>query len=362
MDQICDKNLCSGCSACKSICPRDAIKMEYDKKGFLVPVIDYDKCINCGMCKEVCQVNKKMNKFSQIKIYACKNKNENVRQTSSSGGIFEEFSKSIIAKNGYVYGAAFDENLEVEHKRIEDINGLEEIKKSKYVQSNMKDVIKDVKKALNEGKAVLFSGTPCQVQAVNILTRLVNDNLYTVDLVCHGVPSPQIFDKYKKYLEKEFNSKIIDVNFRWKDEASTQNIKIKFENGKEYISNYRKGDIFYNLFLRDLVLRDVCYSCKFRDLDRVSDISIADFWGLDKGNYKDFYDGRGVSLVLVNTQKGLELFDSIKENMEYIEIEDKDFVKYNSFSEMKEPTLRKEFWDDYEKEGFENIDFKKYIF
>lgn len=350
--KICDKNLCTGCSACRSVCPQKAIEMKSSDYGFLIPIVDNEKCISCGLCKEVCQANKPARKNSQIKIYACKNKNEEKRITSSSGGVFQEFSKFILEKGGNVYGAVFDDNIEVIHQKVNNIEDIEKIKKSKYVQSNMENVVTEVREDILEDKFVLFSGTPCQVQALNSRGLRQKENLYTIDLVCHGVPSPKIFDEYKKFLESKYNSKIIDVNFRWKDEVSTQNIKIKFENGQEYISNKGNGDIYYNLFLDDIILRDSCYSCQFRDLNRVSDISIADFWGLEKGNYKDFYDKKGVSLVLINTEKGLNLFEAVKENLDYIEIYDKEFMRFNSFKQMLVPEERQKFWEDYKSNGF----------
>lgn len=353
--QICNKKLCTGCSACENVCPKKAIKMEANEHGFLAPVVDNEKCVSCGLCREICQANKPAKKNNTIKVYACKNKDYDSRLTSSSGGVFQEFSKAILEKNGNVYGAIFDENFEVIHKKGTTAEDIEKIKKSKYVQSNMKNVIAEVRKDILEEKEVLFSGTPCQVQALNSRGLRQKENLYTVDIVCHGVPSPKIFEEYKSYLENKYSSKIIDINFRWKDEFSTQNIKVTFENGEEYISNKKNGDIFYNLFLDDLVLRDSCYSCNYRDLNRVSDISIADFWGLEKGQYKDFYDNKGVSLVLVNTEKGLHLFNLVKDKLDYIEIEDKEFSKYNSFREMQEPEGKSAFWKNYDENGFDKI-------
>lgn len=333
--KICDKKACTGCSACMNACPKKAIKMDYDEHGFLAPIVDNEKCVSCGLCREICQANKQVKKNQLIKVYACKNKNEKIRLSSSSGGIFQEFAEVIISKNGNVYGAVFDENFKVIHKKVNNLLDIEKVKKSKYVQSDMKNVIQEIRQDILEEKQVLFSGTPCQVQALNSRGLRQKENLYTVDLVCHGVPSPKIFEEYKKFLESKYNSKIVDINFRWKDEESTQNIKIIFENGEEYISNKEKGDIFYNLFLEDLILRDSCYSCQYRELNRVSDISIADFWGIEKGKYKDFYDKKGISLVLINTEKGLELFNSIKEKIEFVEIEDRDFINFNSFEKAK---------------------------
>lgn len=355
MDKICDKEKCTGCGACKNICTKNAIKMEYDDKGFLIPVIDKEKCINCGLCKKICPIENDISKFMPIKIYACKNKNQSKRETSSSGGFFQEISEYILNKNGKVFGAVFDDEFKVIHGKANNINELEKIKKSKYVQSDTKYIYRDLRNELQNEKSVIFSGTPCQVQPIKNMKLKNEENLVLVDLVCHGVPSPKVFEDYKRILENKYKSKISNINFRFKKFDETQNIKINFENGEEYISSFRLGDMFYRLFLKDLILRDSCYNCRFRSFDRISDISLADFWGIENGSAKNFADKKGISLVLINTEKGLRLFEQVKENLEYCEVLREDCENYNSFKSISLSEKNPKIWQDYKENGLEYV-------
>ena len=360
METICDQNTCCGCRACENICPQKAITMVADSKGFLYPKINKDLCIECNLCKEVCPfLNTKQIK-TPLKIYACKNKNQKIRNTSSSGGTFQEISNLVLKQNGSIYGAGFTNKHTVEHVRATTLEELENIKGSKYVQSDMKQVFKHITNDLNDDKTVLFSGTPCQVSAIKNFDINNSNNLILVDVVCHGVPSPKIFEDYKKYLETTYNSTITKINFRHKDKESTQNIKIDFANNQSYISNVAKNDFFYYLFLKDIILRDSCYNCEYKNFSRIGDISLADFWGYSKGPAKDFGDNKGVSLVLINTQKGLEIFNQIKENLDCFEISKEDCYPYNCFSNFKIPEFYNDFWNEYLKNGFE-ASVNKYI-
>lgn len=360
MKDICSKKDCCGCRACENICPVKAIVMKEDEKGFIRPVINENICINCGLCKKVCPIISKEILRKPIKVYACKNINERVRISSSSGGIFEELSKAIFKEDGSVYGAGFSKKNKVEHMRAKDLDELETLKKSKYVQSNMRATYEEIKKDLKDDKEIIFSGTPCQVNAVKNFFNKSIDKLYLVDIVCHGVPSPKIFEDYKLYLEKKFNSKIDKINFRYKNEKSTQNIKIDFKDGTSYLSNRKEGDYFCRLFIEDIILRDSCYDCRYKSFNRCGDITLADFWGYENGVAKDFGDNKGVSLVLINTQKGLNIFEKIKDDIEYMEIEEKDCYEYNCFCNFKIPEKYKDFWNEYLKSGFESAISKFY--
>lgn len=353
MDKICNEKECHGCRGCEKSCPQNAIKMIENEKGFLIPRIDENICTNCKICKIVCPVLNKKNKKTPLKVYACKNKNEETRSSSSSGGVFHEIANYIFKMNGSIYGAAFDESNKVKHMRGETLEELEKIKKSKYVQSDMESIFEKIKGDVAMDKTVLFSGTPCQVQAINNIPNLKDSNILTVDIVCHGVPSPKIFEDYKKHLEKIYNSKIVDVNFRHKNEKSTQNIKVKFENGESYISNFSEGDIFYKLFLKNIILRDSCYNCEYKSFERISDITLGDFWGYQKGTAKDFGDSKGVSIVLINTEKGLEIFDKIKSNIEFMEVSKDECYPYNCFFNFDIPNMCDSFWKKYIEEGLQ---------
>lgn len=353
MEKICQENECCGCGICSNICPQNAISMEYNKKGFFEPIINKELCIDCGLCQNKCPIINNIPKIEPIKIYACKNKNEQKRETSSSGGFFQEISELILNQSGSVFGVSFDDEFNVIHEKVDNIKDLEKIKKSKYVQSNTKNIFNQVKEELNLNRKVLFSGTPCQIQALKNMKNKNEDKLYLIDLVCHGVPSPGIFDEYKKILENKYNSKITNINFRYKKFEETQNIKIDFENGESYVSSYRLGDMYYRLFLKDLVLRECCYDCKFRSFERISDISLADFWGIEKGSAKEFADKKGISLVLINTEKGLELFNSVKDKLEYYEVSKEDCEPYNSFRSINNPEEISNIWQDIEQKGIE---------
>ena len=365
MKDICSKKDCCGCRACENICPVKAIVMKEDEKGFIRPVINENICINCGLCKKVCPIISKEILRKPIKVYACKNINERVRISSSSGGIFEELSKAIFKEDGSVYGAGFSKKNKVEHMRAKDLDELETLKKSKYVQSNMRATYEEIKKDLKDDKEIIFSGTPCQVNAVKNFFNKSIDKLYLVDIVCHGVPSPKIFEDYKLYLEKKFNSKIDKINFRYKNEKSTQNIKIDFKDGTSYLSNRKEGDYFCRLFIEDIILRDSCYDCRYKSFNRCGDITLADFWGIEK-EHPDFYSHYGNSAIIINNNKGKFLFDSIKNQIDYISTDINKIIKYNK--NLQQPSKR--YYDrssiylNLEKKNFdryikEDLKFKK---
>lgn len=353
MDFICNKDKCSGCRTCENVCPQEAIKMRENEKGFLYPVIYMPVCVNCGKCRRVCPSRSIPELKSPIKIFACKNKNVDDRTSSSSGGVFTELCKYIFEQGGSCFGAGFNKQNQVEHMKITSIDELYKIRTSKYVQSDMKDTYKEIKNELTNGKKVLLSGTPCQVQAIKNCKEIDENQMLYIDIVCHGVPSPKIFEEYKNYLEKKYNSKILNINFRYKTEETIKNMKIDFENGETYVSSYEDGDIFCKLFGDDIILRDSCYSCDYKSFERVGDISLGDFWGYDKGPAKEFGDNKGVSLVLINTEKGMKAFDEIKAGIDYLEITKDDCYPYNCFSNFKIPEGLDKIWEEYLKNGFE---------
>lgn len=337
------------------MCPRQAIKMKKDEKGFIYPYIDSEKCVDCNICRKICPANNNIKLNIPIKILACKNKNLENRITSSSGGVFLEIAKSIIDNLGSIYGAAFNDDWKVEHIRVDNENDLEKIKRSKYVQSDMKNVFKNIKEDLKKSKNILFSGTPCQIHAIKNFNKMNDDSIFYVDIVCHGVPSPGIFENYKCSLENKYKSKIININFRYKNSESTQNIKIDFENGDSYISNYNNKDIFYKLFLDNVILRESCYDCYYKKFERIGDISLADFWGCEKSSVKELKDENGISLVLINTQKGLDMFEKIKDKFIFYEISKDECYPYNCFSNFKKPDIYNDFWKSYEYNKFESF-------
>lgn len=360
MIKIEDKADCCGCSACKSICPKGAIEMVDDEKGFKYPKIDKTRCIGCNLCSKVCPIKKNMKIENMPIAYACYNKDLKERLKSSSGGIFSLLSKKILAKNGYVVGAAFDENFDVKHVIINNVNDLDLLRTSKYVQSDIGDTYIKTKNLLTDGKYVLFTGTPCQIEGLISFLGKEYDNLYLQDIICHGVPSPLVWHKYKNYRLQKDNSVIKKINFRNKDNG-WKKFYLKFEyNDKVYKEN-QQNDYYLLAFLKNVILRDSCYKCKFKKKNRISDITLADFWGVEN-ILPDMFDDKGTSLVIVNSQKGKKLFDSISSNIEKREILFENAIKYNKnmTSSVNENKNRDRFFEHLNKFSFEKL-YKKYI-
>ncbi len=349
-----NKGECCGCSACSQICPKNAISMITDEKGFLYPSISSDKCIECNACKTVCPIQNKFTYFDYSqKSFALKHLNAGERKSSSSGGAFIELAKSVINNNGSVYGAAFDKTFKVKHIRVTTLPELEQLKKSKYVQSDITGIYSQVKTDLNEGHPVLFSGTGCQVQGLKNYLKKPYDNLLCVDIVCHGVPSQKVFDDYLSMLENKYKSKIISVNFRGKAvKNKVQDMLIKFENGKTY-SSIAALDSYYSFFIKNFDLRESCYSCQFSCPDRTGDISLADFWKIEN-QYPEFQDYKGISLLLINSEKGQHAFDTIKSNYDFIETPIELAMSQSPFKKpFDKPHKSDLFWNIYISKGYD---------
>ncbi len=324
---------CTGCSACAHVCPKNCINMVPDNYGFLYPHVNNDICINCGACEKNCPVINKTEQENKTDVisYAAKNTDENTRKQSSSGGIFSTIAEKVLKDNGIVYGAAFDENFVVKHIGISSINDLDLLRRSKYVQSDLNNSFLEVKKYLDEGKNVLFTGTPCQVEGLLSYLRKPYDNLITMDFVCHGVPAPNVWEYYKACLGKQYNSSIIDVNFRdkslgWKNFS----MRIAFKNGNIYC-NASKNDPYMRAFLANFDLRQSCYCCKFKSTIHKSDITVADYWGIDEIS-PEIDDDKGLSLLLVNTEKGSALLSDIRNNLTLIKTDIEKALLYNPCS------------------------------
>ena len=351
---------CTGCRMCEQICPKKAITMVENEEGFIEPVIDKEKCINCGLCFKKCpQLNTVHieNKMDKQIVYAAKNKDELEQENSSSGGIFSALANYVIENNGFVYGASFDENLKLSHTRIDNKENLYKLRGSKYLQSNTKNTFMQVKKDLEADDMVLYVGTPCQIAGLRIFLGKDYEKLILVDLVCHGVPSQKLFDQYISWIEEKSNSKVKKYDFRSKEKnVWGLNLKIVFANGKtKYIP--ANLDSYYKSFLNGITYRECCYNCKYANINRIGDITLADYWGIEKQHPK-FYDEKGVSAIIINTEKGRSLFKKIDEKLEYIETS-LDKVK-NDNKNLETPTKRPNNRDKV----YINLDnkiFKKYI-
>lgn len=329
MIEIRTKEDCCGCYACYNICPKECITMESDNEGFWYPKIDKNKCIDCNLCEKVCPIINPVKRANSKKIaYAGMNKDDQIRVKSSSGGIFSILAEYIIKNNGIIYGASFDENFNIKHKRILCNTDLDLLRGSKYVQSSIGDIYKQVKSDLESNRQVLFTGTPCQVEGLRSYLRKEYVNLITMDFICHGVPSPLVWKKYLEEMKKSKQENIKNIYFRNKDIGwKVFSLKIIFDE-KIYINNLSK-DLFMKGFLQDVYLRPSCYSCKFKKINRVSDITVADFWGIEKVLPK-MDDDKGTSLIVIHSEKGKQLFDELSEKMILNEVNLNEAIKYNS--------------------------------
>lgn len=325
MDKVIESILCNGCHACYSICPQRCISMIENEEGFLEPKIDKDKCLDCNLCVLNCPVNNNhtRNIEKELTSMVVINKNDEIREISSSGGVFAEIANYILEKNGSVYGAGFNQNFEVQHMRIIDKSKLYKLQGSKYVQSKMGNIFLEVKKDLKENRFVLFTGTPCQVEGLKSFLGKEYDKLYTQDIICHGVPSPKA---WKKYIE-EFKGNIKSISFRDKT-LGWKRFSMKVETNNEKYINPLDKDIFLQSFLQNLNLRKSCYNCNCKKVNRQSDITLADFWGIDKID-KKYYDDRGTSLVILQSEKGKDLYEQIKSKFIFSEVDLEDAIKYN---------------------------------
>lgn len=319
MIQIKDKADCCGCTACASICPKDAIAMEPDILGFKYPKVDLGKCIDCGLCEKVCAFNDNYDKSLNLKepeIYAARHKDMHEIETSRSGAAFIAISDYILENGGIVYGVGYKDHFRVAHKRATTKEERNEFKGSKYVQSDLDGIFRQVKEDLKQGNTVLFSGTPCQTAGLNsYIGKKLRENLVLVDIVCHGVPSPYIWRDYLSYIEKKYKNEVVKVNFRDKSRIgwSGHIESFIFDNGKKIESK-----IYTILFQQNIMLRQSCGKCFFTNFKRPSDLTIGDYWGWKKISDNFNADNKGCSLVFINTKKGYEIFLVISKFMHLI--------------------------------------------
>lgn len=317
MINIQNPNDCCGCGACVAICPKKCISMQNNEEGFLYPSVDITKCIDCGLCNKVCSWENKpelLDRLVKPSVYAAWNLDENVRRNSSSGGIFSAIAEKIFEQDGIVIGAAYvDDFKKVKHILINSPNNIYMLRGSKYVQSEVApEVYNAIKCGLKEGKKILFTGTPCQVAGLRNYLGKADENFITCDLVCAGVPSPELHRKLILETQKIIGSAHEYFSFRSKNRGWGRfyTIHQKFKNGKEIIQN-GSDNLLCKLFSLGLNIRYSCFNCKFKSLKRSADITIADFWEVEKKYPEYNKDKLGTSLVLINTKKGENIFNEI---------------------------------------------------
>lgn len=326
-----DKQQCCGCSACAQVCPKKCIAMQPDEEGFLYPQIDQTTCIECGLCEKVCPMLKSPaeDTNSEPKAYAAYNKDERIRLQSSSGGVFTLMALQTLQNGGVVFGAVLSTDCKsVHHTMVSNEVDLAKLRGSKYLQSEIGVCYEQAQTFLRQGKPVLFSGTPCEIEGLKTFLRQDYDNLTCVDLICHGSPSPKLWDKYVEYRANQKKHVVEGVTFRDKRNGwKNYEVCIKLAEGVEYRKTFY-DETFMQMFLQDLCLRPSCYFCEFKKKNRVSDITLADFWGSGR-ICPDMDDDKGLSLVIVHSVKGGKLLEEIKGKMELREVPLEDALRGN---------------------------------
>lgn len=363
MIQIADKSNCCGCMACVSVCPKQCIKMTEDEEGFLYPEIDTSLCINCNLCEKVCLELCQKEERTPLSVYAAKNKNERVRLASSSGGVFTLLAEKVIDEGGVVFGARFDSNWDVIHDYTETKEGLTAFRGSKYVQSYIGKCYQEVKSFLQQGRKVMFIGTPCQIAGLKNYLRKDYDNLLTVDVVCHGVPSPKVWRMYlDEIARKGGKNTVLPHPIDKKTEINAIDFRSKSTGWKKYsfaltlseaIADGEKNSVllsfiftenpYMNAFLSNLSLRPSCYACPAKSGKSGSDITIADFWGIEDV-LPEFDDDKGVSVVLISSKNGIYWFNRILCNYVMVSYESAIRANPSIFSSVKKAKNRNFFF------------------
>lgn len=359
LPELCSpKSRCCGCSACFAVCPVSAITMKADDEGFLYPVPDPGKCIRCGRCISVCafKADQETSAFSAEQwnhpaCYAARHKVFETRMASRSGGVFTALSDRILASEGVVYGCVLDRAFRAVHVRAEDAEKRDLMRGSKYIQSDMEDVFRAAKADLENGRKILFSGTSCQIAGLHKFLGRDYPNLLSVDIVCHGVPSPLVFLDYLHWQEKKNASKVISADFRNKKDFGW---KLHIES--LFLENGRRVDsrVFTNLFYGHNILRPACYECPYKKTVHPGDITIADYWGIDTAA-PGFNDDKGVSLVLINNDKGMSAFKNAMDALDIRETRIEDSMQPALSAPFPKPKSREAFWMDYKTRDFELI-------
>lgn len=370
MIEILDKHNCCGCEACVQVCPKQCISFEEDTEGFNYPLVDKTVCIDCGLCERVCPVLNQAEERPPLKVYAAKNKNEEELLASSSGGLFILFAKEIIRQGGIVFGAKFDSDWNVIHSYAETEDAVKVFMGSKYVQSRIGNTYKEAKDFLDAGKQVLFSGTSCQIAGLKRFLRKEYSNLLTVDVICHGVPSPKVWQMYldevKRNARQGENSvssslthylserdtldktiQIKSISFRdkrlgWKKYSFALTLAEATADGKQNtvsLSHIYNENPYIRLFLGDYILRPSCYCCSSKSGKSCSDVTIADYWKIEKID-STMYDEKGVGLLIVNTQKGLKLSENISFILKESKLSDIQLSNPSYYKSHQEPLKR----------------------
>ena len=358
--RICNTEKCTGCSACFNTCTHQAITLVENQQGFLYPIVDVVKCIKCNHCKTVCPANYQTLPNNYLHVYAALVKDDDERSKSTSGGIFACLAQKVIKAGGYVYGVIVDEHLVVRHVEAHSTEVFEQQRHSKYVQSNIGLTYQQARKRLNNGEQVLFSGTPCQIAGLRNYLKKDYPNLLTVDILCHGVPSPGMFRKYINSEEEISGNKMQKILFRSKVIGWKKSFCVRiFDNGAE--ADW--GDTFVPGFLKNYYLRESCYSCEYTTEKRQGDITLGDYWGYQESAPEYIEDDdKGISLVIINTEKGLNAFKNIHKEIAFATRTMDDAKRGNAvlYKPCDKPDNYSAFWNDVESMNWKKL-AEKYI-
>lgn len=369
MIHIKDKSECCGCMACEQACPNSCIKMEVDVEGFWYPQIDEHTCIECDLCEKVCPVIKTKVKNQEsddrksgllsreTKAYAAINKDDNVRINSSSGGVFSALAEYVLETGGVVFGARFSDDFrKVRHVAIFTKNELELLRGSKYVQSEIGKTYYEAEEYLKSGRMVLFTGTPCQIEGLKSYLKKEYENLLCLDIICHGVPSPKVWQVYVDRHEREAEANTRKMFFRHKKYGwKAYSVWFEFDNNKTYVQKLSE-DLYMRAFLKNMCLRPSCYACSFKKKRRISDVTVADFWGIENVA-SEMDDDKGTSLVVVHSDKGEFIWNKVVEKLVVKEVELDEALRYNPamISSVTRNRYREEFLYGVNEETFERL-------
>lgn len=348
---------CCGCLECSIVCPVNAIKMSEDKNGFVYPIVETEQCIDCSLCEKRCEFKNKTTHNTETKnIYASRIINKNDRMKSRSGGLFTVIAREILMQNGVVYGCALNTDFDANHIRVTSVDDLEKLRKVKYIQSDISKIYQQIEKDLLSDMKVLFCGTPCQTISINnyLDYKKVNkDNLLLLDMVCHGVPGNKIWKDYIKEIKKK-KGNIKAVDFRDKDFGwHAHKESFYLSNGKKY-----SADVYARMFWKDLLMRPSCFNCTYQNNNRVADITIGDYWNIEK-EHSNFNDETGTSLCIIRSDKGASIFNLINSKLEVEESFADFWSQPNLKAATQKPREYDEFWNDYSRKGFSYVS-KKY--
>lgn len=364
MIKIQNKEDCCGCTACRSVCPKGCISMVADAEGYFYPQVDKNSCVDCHLCEKVCPIINQVSFDEYVpRAYAVQHSDDIIREESASGGAFTAIAEVVLEMGGCVYGGAFDEQFQVCHIRVDQISDLWKLRGSKYVQSDMKDIYTQVRRDLKDGRFVLFSGTPCQIAGLvkSLRSLYPTDKLFLVDLVCHGIPSPHLWNIFVGQLKKRHGN-LLYASFRNKHFGyAGSTMAMKFEQGKmRYLD--RDVQFYKKLFFDDINSRPSCFYCRFKTVKRISDYTIFDCWHVNKVS-PDMDDDKGATWVIVQSSKGEKLFDKIKPKVNSVEAPVEKAIELDgklAVSCPKPNPRRTEFFEDAQRLSFEEL-LKKYF-